>query len=146
MRPGIKIMLTPEKKYDTYLKSKNQRLTEARKIIFDYLFSVHSHLKLDDIRKEAEKNNISRATLFRILNQMIDAELIQKFFDDKGQVYYEHIYEHTPHHHLICTKCNKITEFEDPDLHKFLEDICKKNNFIHHNHIVEVMGVCDSKC
>lgn len=146
MRPGIRIMLTPEKKYDAYLKSKNQRFTTARKIIFDYLFGTHSHLKLEDIRKEAEKNNISRATLFRILNQMLDAELIQKFFDDRGQVYYEHIYEHAPHHHMVCMKCNKITEFEDPELHKFLENICKKNNFIHQNHIVEVMGVCEKKC
>jgi Fe2+ or Zn2+ uptake regulation protein len=53
---------------------------------------------------------------------MIDAELIQKFFDDKGQVYYEHIYEHTPPPPFkLYIKCNKITEFEDPDLHKFLE-------------------------
>ena len=137
--------MTPEEKYISYLKSKSQRLTRARKSILDLLFNTHDHLRLDEILEESKKMNISRATLFRTLNQMIDARLIHKFFDENGRVYYEHIYEHSPHHHLICVDCGNIIEIEEPELKEFLKKICEKNNFKHYNHVVEVFGLCNNK-
>jgi len=137
--------MTPEEKYISYLTSRQQRLTNARKAILDLLFNTHEHLRLDEILDKAGKMKISRATLFRTLNQMIDAKLIHKFFDEQGRVYYEHIYEHSLHHHLICVDCGNIIEIEEPELKELLKRICEKNNFIHYNHVVEVFGVCNKK-
>ena len=138
-------MISPEEKYINYLKSKDQRLTKARKEILHILFDTHDHLRLEEILNEAKKRNISRATLFRTLNQMIEANLIHKFFDENGRVYYEHIYEHSPHHHLICVDCGLIVEIEEPKLKTVIEKICENNNLQHHSHVVEVFGIC-SRC
>lgn len=135
-------MISPEEKYNSYLKSKKQRPTKARKVLLNILFKTHDHLRLEEILKEAKVKKISRATLFRTLNQMIEAKLIHKFFDENGRVYYEHIYEHSPHHHLICMECGNIIEIEEPKLKKVLEKICGENNFTHHSHVVEVFGIC----
>jgi Fur family ferric uptake transcriptional regulator len=47
------------------------------------------------------------------------------------------------HHHIICTNCNRIIEFENCGL----EDLCDELERRHHvhltGHLLEFYGVCD---
>ena len=49
------------------------------------------------------------------------------------------------HHHLICVKCNEVSEFEDDMLETLESIIAKKLNFHTIDHQLKVYGYC-RKC
>jgi Fur family ferric uptake transcriptional regulator len=55
------------------------------------------------------------------------------------------------HHHLVCTKCNKILDYDDfiDDEMKLLKDtekkLSKKYSFKINSHLIQFYGTCD-KC
>lgn len=136
-------MLTPEQKFIQYLKFNNQRLTDSREKVLKMIFHTHDHIHLDDILHWAGENNISRATVFRTLNLLVESGMVSKVFDDKHHVHYEHVYAHSDHCHLICTKCGKITNinltFSDDDMDK----ICDNNEFVRFYNIFNIFGICN---
>ena len=138
-------MLTPEQKFNQFLKFKNQRLTGARDRILKMLFKNHTHIHLENMLAWSKENSISRATLFRTLNMLVEAGLISKFFDEHNRVHYEHIYAHEHHRHLICVKCGNILEVEDPVPEEVVQELCEKNSFTQHYNVFEVFGFC-GKC
>ena len=46
------------------------------------------------------------------------------------------------HHHLICTECKEISEFEEDMLDHLEEDIFKKTGFKVENHQAKFFGIC----
>jgi len=46
------------------------------------------------------------------------------------------------HHHLICVKCGKVSEFEDDMLETLESIIAKKLNFRTIDHQLKVYGYC----
>ena len=61
---------------------------------------------------EKEKFRVSRATLYNTIVLLIDAGLVIKHqFGNTSQ--YERSYNNETHHHMICTSCGKVSEFED---------------------------------
>ena len=66
---------------------------------------------------------ISRATIYRNLNQLSEAGLIGRVKNPYGADRFDHIPQ--KHHHFICTKCGSIYNVTIPDV-STLEDSCKQ--------------------
>lgn len=50
----------------------------------------------------------------------------------------------TPHHHhLTCTQCHRVIDFDSTKLERRLEAIAKFHNFTLNSHVVELRGLCD---
>jgi len=91
---------------------KQERLTNQKKIILDYLHSVKIHPSAEKVFKEVRKKlpRISQATVYRILNnlqekkevQVISAKGISRF---DGNV--------SSHAHFVCQKCDKVYDICD---------------------------------
>ncbi len=48
-----------------------------------------------------------------------------------------------PHHdHLICERCGKIVEFEDPQIERLQEKIAKMHDFKLTDHLMQLYGIC----
>lgn len=47
------------------------------------------------------------------------------------------------HHHLTCTTCHRVIDFDSSKLERRLESIAKYYNFDLHSHVVELRGLCD---
>ena len=61
----------------------------------------------------------------------------------KGQpTRYEHRHLGRHHDHLICTKCNKIVEFENQQLESMQCDIAAAHGFYVLQHRMEIYGLC----
>lgn len=125
-----------------FLKAQNSRITQARWIVFDHVFARHDHFRADDLAGELASglNHVSRGTVYRTLDLMTEAGLVQKIRDQDVHAHYEHIYGHGRHHHLICEKTGRFIEFASPEISAEIERICKKHGFKQRLHRLVVFG------
>ena len=130
------------------LKNAGLKVTHPRSKILDiFQNKPDSHFSADDIHLELVKNseNVGLATVYRVLTQLEVAGLIEKNQFNKSQSNYELKKAHQDH--LICTKCGKIIEFNNPDIEKMQEKISTNFNFKLKTHVMTLFGECtDGKC
>jgi Fur family ferric uptake transcriptional regulator len=113
------------------IKSAGLKVTHARKSILSILeTSDKSHLSADDINKILSKNNdeVGIATIYRVLNQFVDAGICIKHHFDSGQA----VFELTPvghHDHMVCVKTGKVIEFEDELIEQRQRSLAKKSGY-----------------
>ena len=133
--------------FNNFLQKKNLKNTRSRQIILKEVFLHHGHFDAEELYDKLQKkrHNISRATVYRTLPILVESGLIQKSLRCLEKDYYEHIYGHPHHDHLICIKCGKIIEFTDQRIERLQEDVCKKYNFKSMEHRLGIRGLC-SKC
>jgi Fur family ferric uptake transcriptional regulator len=62
-------------------------------------------------------------------------------FDD-GPVRFEHRHLGLHHDHMICTKCDRIVEFEDDELEALQARIAAKHGFHMLQHRMDIYGIC----
>ncbi|MGA6927142.1 MAG: transcriptional repressor [Desulfosarcina sp.] len=61
---------------------------------------------------------------------------------DNGEVLYEHLHLGQHHDHIVCTKCRKIVEFEDPGLEALQIQAAERCGFHLLQHKMEMYGIC----
>jgi Fur family transcriptional regulator, ferric uptake regulator len=125
-----------------FLKAKDSRITQARRIVFEQVFARHDHFRADDLAAELASgpNHVSRGTVYRTLDLMTEAGLVQKIRDQDVHAHYEHIYGHGRHHHLICEKTGRFIEFSSPAISAEIEKICQEHGFQQRLHRLVVFG------
>ena len=113
------------------IRSAGLKVTHARKSILKILeTSKKSHLSADDIDKLLikKKDDIGIATIYRVLNQFVDAGIcIKHHFDSEQAVFELNPIEH--HDHMICIKTGKVIEFEDDVIEKRQEELANKEGY-----------------
>ena len=113
------------------IRSAGLKVTHARKRILEVLeTSKKSHLSADDINKILIKNKdeVGVATVYRVLNQFVDAGICIKHNFDSGQA----VFELTPahhHDHMVCVKTGKVIEFEDDLIERRQDELAKQNGY-----------------
>jgi len=125
-----------------FLKAKDSRITQARRIVFEHGFARHDHFRADDLAAELASgpNHVSRRTVYRTLDLMTEAGLVQKIRDQDVHAHYEHIYGHGRHHHLICEETGEFIEFVSPVINAEIEKICRQHGFNPRLHRLVVFG------
>ena len=61
---------------------------------------------------------------------------------DNGDVLYEHLHLGQHHDHMVCTKCRKIVEFEDPQLEALQIQAAERQGFHLLQHELVMVGIC----
>ncbi|MFA7256326.1 MAG: transcriptional repressor [Kiritimatiellales bacterium] len=125
-----------------FLKNKDSRITQARRIVFNRVFARHDHFRADDLAAELSSgpNHVSRGTVYRTLDLMTEAGFVQKIRDQDVHAHYEHIYGHGRHHHLICENTGEFIEFSSKVISDEIDCICKKHHFKQRFHRLVVFG------
>ncbi|UNC93914.1 transcriptional repressor [Candidatus Contubernalis alkalaceticus] len=131
-------------KFNKYLKLKGFKLTQERRIILEQVFSVHDHFDVEDLLYMLRKSNrqVSRASVYRTLSLLVESGLVEKVDFGDGRAYYEHVFGHLHHDHLICKNCGKVVQFEDMTIEKRQKDICKEHGFQLEYHTLNIFGFC----
>ena len=127
-----------------YLKKHRLRYTQEREQIIKEIFATHDHFDVDSLYLTIRRKgiNISKASIYRLLPLLIEADLVQDVFFEDGHMHYEHIYGHEHHCHLRCIECGKIEEFTDPRLNDIEKDLEERFGFKILNHKLDVKGLC----
>ncbi len=127
-----------------YLKEKGLKFTPERRTILKEIFSIHEHFDADEllVRFRNRGENISRASIFRTLKLSVKSQLTRKIIIGENRSYYEHIFGHEHHEHLICLGCGKIIEFSNPKIEKLQDIVCQEYGFEPADHTLKISGYC----
>lgn len=126
------------------LKGVSLKITPARLAAMK-LFESHNK-PLDAagiINYLAEKLDIDRVTVYRILNAFTQKGLLRKIEFGEGKARYE--LNKGKHHHLICQGCDAIEDISDCGVEVVEKRINQKKNFLIKRHSLEFFGLC-TKC
>ena len=128
----------------SYLAKAGLRLSQGRETVFAQVMSTHGHFTAEELARACldGKLDVSRATVYRVLQDLLEAGIIRETaFGDKHH-HFEHVYDEKPHHHAQCVRCHSFIEFpdrkEDLVYHPYLE----KQGFKILGHEMHFYGIC----
>ncbi|MBU0580786.1 MAG: transcriptional repressor [Candidatus Margulisbacteria bacterium] len=131
--------------FNNYLLSKNLRKSPIREKIIIEIFKIHEHFHIQDLLQKLKKyKDVSRATVFRTIQLLIEASLVRKITNTHGHVHYEHSKGQQLHDHLVCLQCGKEIEINCQILEKEQNKLCKEKKFIPVNHNLQIFGYCQN--
>jgi len=98
------------------MKEINKRATIQKTIVWNMIQSMHNHPCAETVYQEIVKTNknISRATVFRILNDLAKENKITRIHSPYGADCYD--YKTYSHYHAQCSNCKSIADIEIEDI------------------------------
>lgn len=83
----------------------------------------------------------SLASVYRALSQLESMGLVQRHWFDPSRAVYELGTEH-PHDHLVCLRCGRVDEFQNPALDELPLQIGAQHGYSVRAHRLVIYGVC----
>ncbi|ACQ92823.1 ferric uptake regulator, Fur family [Tolumonas auensis DSM 9187] len=126
------------------LKSAGLKITNQRVIVLNYLFNTQErHLSAEDIFRDLRLNgeDVGQATVYRVLNQLEEAGMLERHYFDGSKAYYE-LSSNSHHDHLVCLHCGKIIEFFDPFIEQRQQEIAEQYDMKLSHHNLYMFGYC----
>ena len=141
----VQVALSPVERFEEYLQSRGMRNTDQRRSLVQHVFSHHDHFDADNLieqlPKKGEPGYVSRPTVYRTLNEFVDAGLLRRF-ELAGRAVYEHDYGYPEHDHLYCTKCQQLIEFHSDELVELRNMVARNHQFRVSGHRLIISGLC----
>lgn len=101
-----------------------------------------SALEIEDILRTRERR-VSRASIYRILEELEGIGTVQRVDIGEGLVRYEASRggkDH--HHHLVCDRCGTLQPFTDPELERAIKRVSQRVPLAVSDHEVVLHGAC----
>jgi Fe2+ or Zn2+ uptake regulation protein len=124
------------------LNQAGYKLTPARLAIVEVLESNSEHFSHNEILEYGQKiyPRLSRATVYRTMELLVHLNLVRSLYmNDPTQRFMSAA---GGHHHLICTKCDIVLEFDHCTTDQLARELSEKFNFQIRNHLLEFQGLC----
>lgn len=143
MKEAANKLFKEKERFQTYLNKNGIKVTPGRAKVFENAMNVHGHFTAEELTKVCFKNNrVSRATVYRVLREMLEAGIIRETaFGDKHH-HFEHLYDEKPHHHAQCVRCHQFIEFPDLNEDEVYRPHLAKQGFQILGHEMHFYGVC----
>ena len=138
-------MTEPITIFQEFLKKQGQKLTQQREAILQRVLLVDEHFSAEDLFELLRKENrgISKATVYRTLSLLVEAQLLDSLDFERGHMLYElHTKGDSHHDHLICITCKRIFEFHNEEIERLQEEVAKRYDFEMVSHTHQIYGVC----
>ena len=106
------------------------------------------HLSAEEVyRKLIDRgDHIGLATVYRVLAQFEDAGLVVRHNIDSGADLFE-LAPDKHHDHMICSRCGKVFEFNEPEIERLQEEIARRLGLRLTGHAHYLYGEClDEHC
>lgn len=104
------------------LIEKGLKITPQRVAVLEAIIILNNHPTAENIIEYIRKDhpNIATATVYKVLDIMVENELIKRVKTDKDMMRYDAIME--KHHHLYSSETDRIEDYVDGELNKLIED------------------------
>jgi Fur family transcriptional regulator, ferric uptake regulator len=135
---------TERRQFIDFIRSRGMRVTPERMALLEEIYRQHGHIDaeqiLDGLRAAGEK--VSRATVYRNLDLLMEAGLVQRQRLGRDRYLYEHVHTGQSHDHLGCRECGRVVEFVSPSIQAMLNEICRAHGFSNESRQIQVLGLC----
>ena len=131
--------------FQAMLRQKGYRLTNSRQKIVQALLNCGGHITADgllEVVHEADPN-VGRMTVYRTLELLSELGLIRPVYQGTGAAHYI-LLDAGHHHHLVCSSCDAVIEFDECGLQEVEELLAARFNFAVEGHLVEFYGRCQN--
>lgn len=127
------------------LKPAGGKRSTKREQIVNVFLRQDGHLSADDLVDliRSKDHRISRATVYRTLQWMVDAGIARKVDFGEGRFRFEQSYRQPRHFHLICKACNQSFEFLSSDVEALVEEVAASRGFTITQSVVQIYGTCE---
>jgi Fur family transcriptional regulator, ferric uptake regulator len=126
------------------LREAGYKLTNARMTILKILESHHGHMTSADVLEAVEQDapEIGRASVFRALDLFTRLSIIRPTYINDSTTPTYVLLPGGHHHHIICTRCNHIIEFDECHLEALQRELERKFKVRLTGHLLEFYGLC----
>lgn len=129
------------------LHDRGQRLTPQRQRVLGLFERIGegSHLSAEEVHQRLlrEQERVSLATVYRTLRLLSSMGLLQELELPEGGRRFELAGDtHRDHHHLVCVRCGRTEEFENPAVLAAGETAASLNGFRLLECVLNVRALC----
>ncbi len=130
--------------FERYVHRRGGRLTAERLRLFDEIFNQHGHVDADRLYRSMRRQGrkISRATVYRNLELLVDCGLVRRQRLGQRRYLYEHVHPGQSHDHLICRMCDRVVEFVSPGISALQRELARAHGFDPTEHTLQISGIC----
>jgi Fur family ferric uptake transcriptional regulator len=93
----------------------------------------------------SEHRRVSRASIYRILDELERMRLVARVETGQTMVRYERAHdsrEDAHHHHLVCDTCGLVMPFSDDALERAIDELSERVPLAVSEHEIVLRGVC----
>lgn len=126
------------------LRESGLKVTGPRLKILDLFESrPDEHMSAEDVYRYLldEGIEIGVATIYRVLTQFEQADILLRHHFETGKAVYE-LNTGGHHDHIVCVKCGSVTEFHNNEIEKLQDCIANENGYRIVDHALYMYGVC----
>lgn len=125
------------------LTSPGVRSTRQRAAVASLLDDSAEFRSAQEVHEELRRRSedIGLATVYRALQSLAAAGLIDTLRTDTGESLYRRCSEQH-HHHLVCRSCGTAVEVQGKSIEAWTERVAQKHGFTDITHTIEVFGTC----
>ncbi len=117
----------------------------ARRSVLELLDAQRCALTAVEIEDalRAAKRRVSRASVYRILDELERLRLVQRVETGQAMVRYERVCGHDEHHHhLVCDCCGLVMPFADEALEQAISSLSARVPLTVSEHEIVLRGEC----
>ena len=119
----------------------------ARRAILELLGEQTCALSAVEIEHAlaSRRREVSRATVYRVMDELEAIALVQRVEIGQGMVRYEPV-RHGPghHHHLVCDRCGLLQPFTDDELERTIRRVAERLPLRVSEHEIVLHGACET--
>lgn len=128
------------------LAASGRRRGGARRAVIELLDRQACALTAIEIEDElrSERRKVSRASVYRILEELEHLRLVQRVETGQPMVRYERVSaEGDHHHHLVCDGCGVVIPFSDDALEQAISSLSQRVPLTVSEHEIVLRGECE---
>lgn len=130
--------------FSEFLSAKKMRQTQERMMVLEAVYKQDGLFDMEQLLESIPaRNRVSKATLYNTIPLLLGAQLLISH-QFQGFVKYERSLGSVAHHHMVCSQCGKITEFQSEGVQRAVFG-AKMPRFSPARYSLTVYGLC-SRC
>jgi Fur family peroxide stress response transcriptional regulator len=117
-------------------------VTIQRRVIFDALLDRADHATIDQVYEDVKIRipGVSRTTVYRTLETLAELGVARRTSHVEAMARFDGNVDH--HHHLVCVRCDRVVDFDDPALSRLPLPNARRTVFEIVDFSVYLEGVC----
>ena len=137
-------MATPRSARAQRLRDAGYKLTNARLAVLNIIESRDGHITSAEVLEETGKvaPEIGRASVFRALDLFTRLSIIRPTYINDSSTPTYVLLPDGHHHHIICTNCDRVIEFDDCHLEPLEHELERQFKVRLTGHLLEFYGMC----
>ncbi len=107
------------------LQERGLKVTPQRVAIYEAIVKLNNHPTAENVIEYIKANhpNISVGTVYRVLDSLVENNLLKKVKTEKDIMRYDAVL--TSHHHIYCLETERIEDYEDEKLNRLITEYFK---------------------